>query len=121
MPSFRVGSVRFWDSRTRWANLQHQRGQFAWFTLDRLVAGANQAGLPALLVLGGTPGWAAPNGPKGVYADDSRTAPPDDRTHWETFVRALVQRYHGRVEAYELWNMGNDSHFYSGSRKPWWK
>jgi transcriptional regulator with XRE-family HTH domain len=64
MPAFRVGSVRFWDSRTRWANLEPRPRVYDWSILDRLVGGAQQAGLPAVLVLGGTPGWAAPNGPK---------------------------------------------------------
>jgi hypothetical protein len=27
----------------------------------------------------------------------------------------VVQRYRGRLEAYELWVMGNDSHYYTGS------
>jgi endo-1,4-beta-mannosidase len=47
----------------------------------------------------------------------TRTAPPDDLVDWETFVRAVVQRYQGRLEAYELWDMGNDSRFYSGSQE----
>jgi polysaccharide biosynthesis protein PslG len=86
MPSFRVGSVRFWDSETRWTNLEPEWDQYSWFTLDRLVAGANQAGLPALFVLGGTPAWAAPNGPKTAYPDNSRTAPPDNLTDWDLDV-----------------------------------
>ncbi|GAA3518896.1 transcriptional regulator with XRE-family HTH domain [Streptosporangium album] len=115
MPSFRVGSVRLWDSHTRWANLQPQRDRFDWATLDRLVDGARHAGLPALFVLGGTPQWAAPNSPKGAYPDGSRTAPPDDLADWDRFVRALVERYRGRLDAYELWAYATDPRFYSGS------
>ncbi|MGP3984419.1 helix-turn-helix domain-containing protein [Streptomyces sp. KR80] len=115
MPSFRVGSVRLWDSGTRWANIQPRRGEFRWSTLDRLVDGAEQAGRPVLFVLGGTPAWAAPKGPKSVYADGSRTAPPDDLADWDAFVRALGERYRDRIEAYELWVMANDRRFYSGS------
>ncbi|MEU6712717.1 helix-turn-helix domain-containing protein [Nonomuraea sp. NPDC046802] len=115
MPSFRVGSVRLWDSRTRWANLQPRRDRFDWATLDRLVDGARQAGLPVLFVLGGTPQWAAPNSQKGVYPDGSRTAPPDNLADWDSFVRALSRRYQGRIHAYELWANATDPRFYSGS------
>ncbi|WP_433191572.1 hypothetical protein [Actinoallomurus sp. CA-150999] len=114
MPGFPVGAVRLWDSRTRWADLEPGRGRFAWPTLDRLVAGAGRARLPVLLTLGGTPAWASPSGPLGPYDDGSRAAPPDHLTDWDGFVRALVDRYRGRVAAYELWVMGNDPHYYNG-------
>ncbi|SMC70020.1 helix-turn-helix domain-containing protein [Lentzea albidocapillata] len=115
MPSFRIGSVRLWDSRTRWANLQPRRDRFDWATLDRLVDGSQRAGLPALFVAGGTPEWAAPNSPKTAYDDDSRTGAPDDLADWDRFVRAVAERYRGRIEAYELWAYANDTRFYSGS------
>ncbi|MDN3354398.1 hypothetical protein [Actinomadura sp. DC4] len=114
MPSFRVGAVRFWDSNTRWASIQPRRGVFDWSTLDRLVTGANHAGLPALFVLGGTPGWAAPAARKAPYGDGSRAAAPDHMRDWKTFVRALAGRYRGRIEAYELWVLGNDPRFFAG-------
>lgn len=115
MPAFRIGSLRFWDSRTRWASLQRQPGVYDWNILDRLVAGAQNAGLPATLVFGGTPGWAAPNGPKAPYEDGSRSAPPDDLTYWDRFISTLVARYRGRIEAYEVWVHANDPRYYSGS------
>ena len=115
MPGFRVGTVRFWDSRTRWADLEPAPGRFAWDALDRLVTGARSARLPALFVFGGTPGWAAPAGPKSLYTDESRTSPPDDLADWDAFVAAVAARYRGEIAAYELWDTANDSHFYSGS------
>lgn len=114
MPSFQVGSVRFWDSQTRWANLQPARDRYDWSTLDRLVGAAVAAGTPPLLVLGGTPAWAAPSAKVGPYSDDSRTGPPADLADWDAFVGALVARYAGRIEAYELWVSATDSRFYSG-------
>ncbi|WP_205660506.1 helix-turn-helix domain-containing protein [Amycolatopsis antarctica] len=115
MPAFRVGSVRFWDSRTRWANLQPHRDAYDWATLDRLVEGARRAGLPSMFTLGGTPEWAAPNAPKGVYRDSSRSGPPDDLADWDRFVRTLTERYQGRIEAYELWVSATDPKLYAGS------
>ncbi|SDI30928.1 Beta-galactosidase [Actinokineospora alba] len=114
MPTFRVGAVRLWDSRTRWANLQPRRGQFDWSILDRLVAGAQAQGLPVLFTIGGTPEWAAPTSPRSTYADGSRTGPPDDLADWDAFIRTLAERYQDRIQAYELWVVANDSRFFSG-------
>ena len=115
MPTFRVGAVRLWDSRTRWSNVEPQPGEFAWEALDRLVAGAERARLPVLYTMGMTPAWASPDGPRSVYDDDSRTAPPRQISDWDRYVRAVVERYRGRIEAYELWNLANTDRFYSGS------
>ncbi|MEO3887644.1 beta-galactosidase [Nonomuraea sp. B5E05] len=114
MPSFRVGSVRFWDSQTRWANLEPRRGEYDWTVLDRLVAGARRTGLPALFVIGGTPAWAAPGAPRMAYPEGARSGPPDDLADWRRFVRVLAERYRGRFEAYELWPVANDPRFYNG-------
>ncbi|MDH2428799.1 helix-turn-helix domain-containing protein [Sphaerisporangium sp. TRM90804] len=115
MPGFRVGAVRLWDGETRWAQLQPERDEFDWSALDRLVGGAQKAGLPALFVFGGTPPWASPAGPSAPYPDGSRASPPDALADWDTFVRALTERYKGRIEAYELWVLANDRRFYAGS------
>ncbi|WP_229904726.1 helix-turn-helix domain-containing protein [Lentzea cavernae] len=114
MPAFRVGAARFWDGGTRWSEIQRRRGEFDWTTLDRLVKGAEAAGIPPLFVFGGTPKWANPSGPATPYAD-SVSAPPTDLADWDVFVQSLVNRYRGRIEAYELWVLANDRRFYSGS------
>ncbi|KUL28036.1 helix-turn-helix domain-containing protein [Actinoplanes awajinensis] len=115
MPGFPVGAVRLWDSGTLWAALQPEPGRFDWTLLDRQVEGAEAASLPVLFVLGGTPGWAAPAGPRAPYPEDARAAPPDDPARWDAFVSALVHRFAGRIEAYELWVLATDRRFYSGS------
>ncbi|MFD3939733.1 helix-turn-helix domain-containing protein [Streptomyces sp. NPDC058611] len=114
MPTFQTGAVRLWDSRTRWANLQARRGEFDWSILDRLVAAAEQRALPVMFTMGGTPEWASPTGPRTAYDDGSRTSAPDDLADWDAFVRAVSERYQGRIEAYELWVLANDPRFYSG-------
>ncbi|WP_330186394.1 beta-galactosidase [Dactylosporangium sp. AC04546] len=115
MPGFPIGALRLWDSETRWAQIQPARGEFDWATLDRLVGGAEAAGLPVLFVAGGTPSWAAPEGKRSVYPENARSAPPDDLGDWDAFVRALTQRYRGRIEAYEIWAFANDARLFSGS------
>lgn len=117
MPGFRVGAVRLWDSETRWAQLQPQRGTHDWATLDRLLDSAKKQNLPTLFVFGGTPGWAAPGARRAAYPDGSRAAPPDNLNDWDTFVRALVDHAGDRIDAYELWVMANHPHHYNGSVK----
>ncbi|MEU1286636.1 helix-turn-helix domain-containing protein [Kitasatospora sp. NPDC005856] len=113
-PTFRVGSVRLWDSETRWSQLEPRRGVYDWSTLDRLLQGTGEAGLPTLFVFGGTPGWAAPGARRAAYPEDSRAAPPDDLADWDAFVSALVEHARGRIEAYELWVMANHPHHFNG-------
>lgn len=115
MPSFQVGSVRFWDSYTLWQALEPARQQYDWSTLDILVEGAEATGLPMVFTFGGTPDWASPNGPRSSYKDGSRTSPPDNLVDWVNFVRATVVRFRGRIGAYELWDMANHPAFFSGS------
>ncbi|WP_409495297.1 helix-turn-helix domain-containing protein [Amycolatopsis sp. cmx-11-12] len=114
MPTFGVGAVRLWDSGTRWQNLEPERGRPEWSTLDRLVEGANRSGFPVLFVFGGTPGWASPSGPPSAYPDGSRAAPPDDLADWDRFVGKVVERYRGRIESYELWDMANHPKYFTG-------
>ncbi|NDU77708.1 hypothetical protein GWI34_34625, partial [Actinomadura sp. DSM 109109] len=114
MPGTRFGSVRAWDSETRWSNVQPGRDRFDWAPLDRMVASAAGAGLPVTYTMGMTPAWAAPEGPRSPYPDGSRTAPPRDLADWDRYVRALVTRYRGRIEAYELWDYPNTRFHYTG-------
>ncbi|WP_261952868.1 hypothetical protein [Streptomyces nigrescens] len=117
MPSFRIGAVRFWNSGTRWTDLEPRRGTYDWTALDRLVAAAQRAHMDSLFTFGGTQPWAAPDGPKSLYPDGARSAPPDRPADWDAFVAALVARHRGRINAYELWDTVNDRHFYSGSAR----
>ncbi len=114
MPGFRVGAVRFWDSRTRWANVQPGPDTFDWSNLDRMVEGAERERLPILYTMGITPSWAAPDAPRSAYDDGSRTAPPRDLAHWDRYVRAVVSRYKGRIGAYEIWDFANTPEHYTG-------
>jgi hypothetical protein len=115
VPEFKVGAVRLWDSGTRWAQFEPERGRFNWAALDRHVQGAQRAGLPVLFVFGGTPRWANPDAPASAYPDGGRAAAPLDLTDWDDAVRAVVQRYQGRIESYEIWPLGNDPRYFNGS------
>ncbi|GAB6897141.1 helix-turn-helix domain-containing protein [Kineosporia succinea] len=112
-----VSAVRLWDSGSTWAKIEPRRGTFDWSTPDRLVAGAQRAGLPVLFTFGATPSWASPRGPRAPYDDGSRASAPDRLEDWDAFVAAVVGRYGDRVEAYELWNLAPSPQFFTGSAR----
>jgi hypothetical protein len=72
--------------------------------MDEYVSLAQDHGASVLYTFGGTPQWASarPNEvcPYGLGC----AAEPLSMSDWEEYVRQVVRRYRGRVEAYELWN-----------------
>ncbi len=118
-PSVPFGSWRLWDAAVNWLKLEPGKGVWQFATLDRCVelAGKHQVGV--VLTLGRTPRWASSR--PGEAAGSRRNpalggaAPPKNLSDWQNYVRTLVTRYKGRVEAYEIWNEPNLTNYYSGS------
>lgn len=103
-PSVTIGSIRLWDSGTRWANIEPQPGNFVFGRMDLYVAAAEAHHASVLYVLGSPPAWASarPNEPS-PYGPGS-AAEPADMEVWERYVTTVAQRYKGRIAYYELWN-----------------
>lgn len=116
MPGFRAGSVRLWESGTRWGSIERRRGHYDWTTLRRMVDAAERKRLPVLFTIGGTPLWAAKDGRRSGYSD-SLASPPDDLAVWDRFVEELATRYRGRIEAYELWDYPSHRLHYAGTMR----
>lgn len=112
LPPF--GSLRLWDSGVCWYQLQPAPDKWQWDLLDQRVAQAQAAGQDLLYVLGQTPTWASsnPNDTISPYCKGCNYN-PRDLAHWEAYVRAVVQRYKGRIAYYELWNEPNFNLFYN--------
>lgn len=114
-PNIPIGSIRLWDARVDWASLEQQQGIWQFARLDEYMAWADAHGVEVLLPLGVTPRWASARpGEKGAYGPGS-AAEPSDIEFWRVYVRTVVQRYKGRVGAYEIMNEANIPNFYSGS------
>ena len=114
-PEF-AGTVRLWDTSTSWNRIERSRGQFTWGALDRAVAAAEAAGQEVLLVLGGTPEWAAvAQAPGAEFAGPGSSMPMTDPGLFEDYVRAVVGRYGGRIAAYQIWNEANIPQFWRGT------
>lgn len=116
-PGVPVSVVRVWDARTAWLNIEPQRGRFDFERLDAFVGLAERRGASVMLVLGGTPRWAA----REVRASDApwlgpgSASPPAEMGQWRRFVSAVAERYAGRIDAYEVWNEPNSLTFWSGT------
>lgn len=111
-----AGTVRLWDTSTSWNQIEPTRGQFAWDALDRAVSAAQSAGQEVLLVLGGTPSWAAIGpAPGSEFAGTGSSMPMTDAALFEDYVRAVVGRYGSRISAYQIWNEANIASFWRGT------
>ena len=116
-PSFPVESIRLWDTRTAWLNLQPRADLFDFAHLDAHLERAATAGVEHItLVLAGTPRWAASREmpTDAPWLGPGSAAPPVNMELWREFVRVVSARYAGRIHAYEIGNEPNLPHFWNG-------
>jgi len=74
---------------------------------DRAVALCRAHGIHLLVDVYNAPGWAA--GTSGA----SEGNVPEDTADFARFMRYVVARYQGRVDAYEIWNEPDSQRFWS--------
>ena len=113
-PNVAFGYVRLWDTRTTWRDLEPQKGQWNFATLDRYVDEANKRGVKVLLTLGQTPQWAAVQPDAESPYGPGASSAPRSLDDWQAYVETLARRYKGRVHAWEVWNEINVKHFWTG-------
>jgi hypothetical protein len=93
------------------ANIEPAKGQFNWSRLDEYVDAAQANGVEIFYSGGGVPPWAAADqstcqsGPYGT----SCTSTVANIQDLDNFMTALVTRYKGRIEIYELYNEPQNS------------
>lgn len=105
-PSVPIPAWRLWDADVTWPDLEPNKGQWQFERLDNYVSMAQQHGTSMLLPLAMSPVWAAARG--------QVSAEPRDLEDWRTFVKTVVSRYKGRIQAYEIWNEPNLQDFWTG-------
>jgi hypothetical protein len=74
-------------------------GIFDWSNPDRVVDQIDSYGLNVIARVGVQPEWAGGNYPE--------VGPPNDYQDFANFLAALVTRYQGRIDAYQIWNEPN--------------
>ncbi len=123
-PTIPFGSLRLWDTDTRWQQMNPASGVYDFSTLDAYLALAHAHGLSdVVLVLGGTPNWISSD-PFNAVCDYASTAtgscaPPSDLNTdgtgsdqaWRSFIYQLAshvaglnKRIYSPVTSYEMWN-----------------
>jgi len=119
----KAGGVRVMRVDVGWSTLEEKgKGQYnSWYLsrIDRLVDAANQRGVKLLLSVMFTPCWAS-TAPADLKQDCSSgwwgrgvsSYAPSDPTDYADAMTYLVQRYRGRVGAWELWNEPNLDSFW---------
>ena len=86
----------------RWGAIEPAAGSYQWDQLDSVVNDVGARGLHLLLVISGTPDWARP-----AEVDLSHDGPPAEAASFGAFVSVLAARYHGLVDAYQVWQAPN--------------
>ena len=97
-----------------WEDIEiHGRGDFedrrnpeagivsAWAKYDHIVALAEQHGLRILARLDNPPAWSREDAQAGDHA------PPDALADFVHYVRAVAERYRGRIHYWQVWNEPN--------------
>ncbi len=105
---------RLWDTGDTWNRYEKKRGEIQWEKLDEKVALAERHGVKLLYVFAYTPTWASSRPDESHYTGPGAKAPPRDPADWQNFIRAVVSRYKGRMDAFEIWNEPNAG-FFSGN------
>lgn len=114
-PDVPVPEWRLWDAGVTWPDIQPNRNEWHFERLDMYVSLAQQHGTGILLPLGGSPPWASARPRLASNYYPGFTAEPANMDDWRAFVRVIVSRYKGRIQAYEIWNEPNLQDFWSGT------
>ena len=111
-----VSSFRLWDTGTSWLQIEATRGRYDWRGLDTALGTASAAGVSdVLMVLGPTPVWNASSLSGVQYPVAGAASVPESFAAWDDFVAAVVDRYAGRITAYQIWNEASLKMFWQGS------
>jgi hypothetical protein len=105
-----TGSLRLWDTGTKWADLEPTEGHWSWGRLDTVVKRAHANHTQVTLVLGLSPDYAAA----------SPTDSPDVNKY-QAYLRTVMKRYspahwgYRGIAAYQVWNEANIATFWKGT------
>lgn len=117
-PDFPLGTVRLWDTRTAWLNLEPRQDLWDFSNLDAHIEQARTHGVQDItLVLWGTPTWAA----SSILSTDAHwlgpgsASMPSSMTDWEDYVSTVATRYRGVITSYEIGNEPNVKSFWNGT------
>jgi len=98
----REAGFKWVKQRFEWRYIEgNRKGTYEWNEPDRIVNAINKAGLKVIARVDNQPKWARSD---KIFP---ASGPPDNMEDFGDFVYALVDRYKGRIQAYEIWNEPN--------------
>ncbi len=113
-PSVPIAEWRLWDARVAWPQIEPQKNQWDFRTLDAYLALAKEHNAGVLLPLGLSPQWvSARPGEKSAY-QPGMAAEPNDNEAWRDYVTRVATHCKDRIHVYEIWNEPNYKPFYTG-------
>lgn len=107
-PLLNGAGVRWLRAFEEWQVLEPKHGYFNWAAADHLVQNARANDLHLAWVLGYFAPWASADG-------GTRKFPIKDIQYWRDYVRHVVERYHGDIKYWEVWNEFNGSFAENGT------
>ncbi|MEI2715427.1 MAG: hypothetical protein V9E98_00240 [Candidatus Nanopelagicales bacterium] len=116
-PETKSGNLRM-NCAPLWRAVEKKKGQYDWPLFDLTVAAHQEYGGEYLVYsFCGTPKWAAGKvkDPSVEVFGPKSSAPPKNMQDYEDYVRAVVKRYKGKIQAYEVWNEGSSPQFFQGT------
>ncbi len=116
-PEVPTGSIRL-NCYPGWSAVNPVKGEYDWAEFDRIVAQAEEWGFTDILfVFCATPDWAGTPvaQPDVAVFGPGSAQPPADMNDYAAFVRAVVERYQGRIDGYEVWNEPSSEQFFTGT------
>jgi IPT/TIG domain/Putative Ig domain len=117
-PSVTVGALGK-GLATTWPFIEQVKGTFNWTVLDEYVNQAQSHGVTIYWTNANIPPWAAADPSTcSFYAGSSIqacTSMVKKIQDFDDFMTALVLRYKGKIQTYELWNEPNVKNVYTGT------
>lgn len=102
----------------QWPFLEPEKGVFNWSRLDAWVEKTQKEGISFFYSNDYVPKWAAAN-PASCFVSSMDTTICTSGVvniqDWDDFVNALVRRYNGKIQAYELWNEPDQPEYFTGT------
>jgi len=114
-PNMPVPEWRLWDAFVTWQDIEPSKNVWHFDRLDGYVSIAEQHETGILLPLAMTPTWASARPQEASSYKPGNAAEPANPDDWRAFVRTVVGRYKGRIQAYEIWNEPNLKGFWTGN------
>ena len=88
--------------QVEWKIHEPNKGQYEWGPLDNIANTAAANGIQVMFSVVKAPQWARPGN-----TDFGVEGPPAQAGDYADFIRAVAQRFCGKVQAYEIWNEQN--------------